>query len=67
MRNTHQEIGGTSQSKAYRALRAEFDLFWAVESKRRQTKRCFLELALRGYDLSKLRDEQTTAEIVKIG
>ena len=27
----------------------------------------FLELALRGYDLSKLRDEQTTAEIVKIG
>ena len=27
----------------------------------------FLELALRGYDLSKLRDEQTTAEIIKIG
>ena len=27
----------------------------------------FLELALRGYDLSKLRDEQTTAEILKIG
>ena len=27
----------------------------------------FLELALRGYDLSKLRDEETTAEIVKIG
>ena len=27
----------------------------------------FLELALRGYDLSKLRDNQTTAEIVKIG
>ena len=26
----------------------------------------FLELALRGYDLSKLRDEETTAEIVKI-
>ena len=27
----------------------------------------FLERALRGYDLSKLRDEQTTAEIIKIG
>ena len=27
----------------------------------------FLELALRGYDLSKLRDEETTAEILKIG
>lgn len=27
----------------------------------------FLELALRGYDLSKLRDEKTTAEIIKIG
>ena len=27
----------------------------------------FLELALRGYDLSKLRDEEMTAEIIKIG
>ena len=27
----------------------------------------FLELALRGYDLSKLRDNETTGEIVKIG
>ena len=27
----------------------------------------FLELALRGYDLSKLRNEETTAKIVKIG
>ena len=27
----------------------------------------FLELALRGYDLSKLRDEETAGEIVKIG
>ena len=27
----------------------------------------FLELALRGYDLSKLRDDKTTGEIVKIG
>ena len=27
----------------------------------------FLELARRGYDLSKLRNEETTAEILKIG
>ena len=27
----------------------------------------FLELALRGYNLSKLRDTESTAEIVKIG
>ena len=27
----------------------------------------FLELALRGYDLSKLRDETPQAEIIKIG
>ena len=27
----------------------------------------FLELVLRGYNLSKLRDEETTAEIMKIG
>lgn len=27
----------------------------------------FLELALRGYDLSKLRDEETIGEVVKIG
>ena len=26
----------------------------------------FLELALRGYDLSKLRDGETTAEIIKL-
>ena len=26
----------------------------------------FLELALRGYDLSKLRDEETTGEIIKL-
>ena len=27
----------------------------------------FLELALRGYNLSRLRDNQTTAEIIEIG
>ena len=27
----------------------------------------FLELALRGYDLSSLRDDEITAEIIKVG
>ena len=35
--------------------------------KKERDETLFLELALRGYDLSKLRDEETTAEIVKIG
>ena len=34
--------------------------------KKEKDETLFLELALRGYDLSKLRDEETTAEIVKI-
>ena len=40
-----------------------------IRSELEQTadKTLFLELALRGYDLSKLRDEDTPAEIVKIG
>ena len=35
--------------------------------KREADETLFLELALRGYDLSKLRDAETTAEIIKIG
>ena len=35
--------------------------------KKERDETLFLELALRGYDLSKLRDEETTVEIVKIG
>ena len=27
----------------------------------------FLELALRGYDLSKLREKETSGEIIKVG
>ena len=38
-----------------------------AELKNTADETLFLELALRGYDLSKLRDEPTTAEIVKIG
>lgn len=35
--------------------------------KKEEEATLFLELALRGYDLSKLRDKETTGEIVKIG
>ena len=35
--------------------------------KKEKDETLFLELALRGYDLSNLRDEETTTEIIKIG
>ena len=41
--------------------------FLGGELKKTADETLFLELTLRGYDLSKLRDEPTTAEIVKIG
>ena len=41
--------------------------FLGCELKQTADETLFLELALRGYDLSTLRDEPTTAEIVKIG
>ena len=37
-----------------------------AELKNTADETLFLELALRGYDLSKLREEETTAEIIKI-
>ena len=41
--------------------------FLGGELKATADETLFLELALRGYDLSKLRDNPTTAEIIKIG
>ena len=41
--------------------------FLGSELKATADETLFLELALRGYDLSRLRDEETTAKIVKIG
>ena len=41
--------------------------FLGGELKKTADETLFLELALRGYDLSSLRDNPTTAEIVKIG
>ena len=41
--------------------------FLGSELKSTADETLFLELALRGYDLSRLRDEETTAEIIRIG
>ena len=41
--------------------------FLSGSLKKEADETLFLELALRGYDLSKLRNEVTTAEIIKIG
>ena len=40
--------------------------FLGAELKETADETLFLELALRGYDLSKLRDDETTAEIIEI-
>ena len=52
------------------SLESELDIkgFLGGALKKEKDETLFLELALRGYDLSSLRDnEETTAEIVKIG
>ena len=58
------------------ALRSEHDRtdlllrsfrFLGGELKRTTDETLFLELALRGYDLSRLLDNETTAEIIKLG
>ena len=51
------------------ALIAERDLSPLLGSslKKETDEALFLELAHRGYDLSKLRDEEATADILKIG
>ena len=41
--------------------------FLGGELKKTADETLFLELALRGYDLSSLRDTESTAQIVKIG
>ena len=41
-------------------------VFLSGSLKKEADETLFLELALRGYDLSKLRDNPTTAEIIKI-
>ena len=41
--------------------------FLGAELKETADETLFLELALRGYDLSKLREDEPTSEIIKIG
>ena len=50
------------------SLDAELHKTGILRSSLKSTKdeTLFLELALRGYDLSKLRDEETTGEIIKL-
>ena len=58
----------TESSEPYRTnLLSRSFQFLGGELKNTADETLFLELALRGYDLSRLRDEQTTAEIIKIG
>ena len=49
------------------ALSSRSPQFLSGELKKTADETLFLELALRGYDLSRLQDETTTAEIIKIG
>ena len=53
--------GMALESEPYRTM------FLSGSLKKEADETLFLELALRGYDLSKLRDNPTTAEIIKIG
>ena len=50
------------------SLESEIDMngFLGSALKKEKDETLFLELALRGYDLSKLRDEETTVGIIKI-
>lgn len=63
----------TVEAIALRSERDRTDLlshsfrFLGGELKGTADETLFLELALRGYDLSKLRDNETTAEIIKLG
>ena len=61
--------GMSLDAESYRtALLSESFQFLGSELKTTADETLFLELALRGYDLSKLRDEnENTGEIVKIG
>ena len=60
--------GMALDGESYRTLKtSESFQFLGGELKETQDETLFLELALRGYDLSKLRENETTGEVVKIG
>ena len=60
-----EAIALISESDSLSLLSGSFR-FLGAELKETADEPLFLELALRGYDLSKLRDEETTGEIVKL-
>ena len=61
------EVKASSSERDRTPLLSRSFKFLGGELKETADETLFLELALRGYDLSKLRDEETTGEIVKIG
>ena len=57
-----------STSSSLRVRMSLSEIYPSCSSLKKQTDEAlFLELARRGHDLSKLRDEETTAQIVRIG
>ena len=62
-----QTVEGMAVERDRRTLSSRSEHFLGAELKTTADETLFLELALRGYDLSKLRNETTTSNIVKIG
>ena len=62
-----QTVEAMALERDRRPLSSRSTHLLGTEIKKTADETLFLELALRGYDLSKLRDEPTTANIVKIG
>ena len=64
-------VNYTSVREAVEAMSLESEIhingLLGSSLKKEKDETLFLKLALRGYDLSKLQDDETTAEIVKIG
>ena len=61
-----QTVEGMAVERDRRGISSGSFAFLGSELKETADETLFLELALRGYDLSKLREEPTTAEILKI-
>ena len=62
-----QTVEGMAVERDRTALSSRSTQFLGGELKQIADETLFLELALRSYDLSKLRNETTTSNIVKIG
>ena len=70
MRRPREAVEGMALGgvEPYRSLLLSGSVrFLGSELKSTADETLFLELALRGYDLSRLRDDEGTGEVVKIG